>query len=150
MTLLTFCNTNPWFNACFKFLMCITYSCLLCKLATSFSTFPIFILSGKNGKSYWQLFHFRQYWINLKIFITILIVVFCEIFIKFGFIFNFWMYYHMQVFFWHYWFMEIMYIPLLKIHWFFIFIIIFHRFIISFCISMNSMTYSISNTFFYH
>ena len=37
---------------CFKFLMCIKYSVLSCKLATCFSTFSISILSGKNGKSY--------------------------------------------------------------------------------------------------
>ena len=36
----TFLNTNLWFNACFKFPMCITYSFLWCKLAT---IFPIFI-----------------------------------------------------------------------------------------------------------
>ena len=47
----TFFKTNPWFNAYCKFLMCITYSVLSCKLATSFSTFSTFILSGKNDKS---------------------------------------------------------------------------------------------------
>ena len=35
----------------FKSLMYITYSDLSCKLATNFSTFSIFILSGKNGNS---------------------------------------------------------------------------------------------------
>ena len=42
----TFFNTNPWLSACSKFLICIKYF-LLCKLAISFSTFSIFILSGK-------------------------------------------------------------------------------------------------------
>ena len=39
--------TNPWFNACFKFLMWIIFSVLLCKLPTNFSTFSIFILFAK-------------------------------------------------------------------------------------------------------
>ena len=46
-----FFKTNPRFNACLKFLMCITYSAFSCKLGTSFSTFSIFILLGTNGKS---------------------------------------------------------------------------------------------------
>ena len=37
-------------DPCFTFLVCIAYSFLLCKLATSFSKFSISILSGKNGK----------------------------------------------------------------------------------------------------
>ena len=51
MTLCIFFKTNPWFNACFKFLMCITYSSLSCKFVTSFSVFSVFILSGTKGKS---------------------------------------------------------------------------------------------------
>ena len=51
MILCTFSNTNPRFDACFKFLMCITYSSLPCKFATSFSTLSVFIISSKNGKS---------------------------------------------------------------------------------------------------
>ena len=42
-----FFQSNLWLHACFKFLMCITYSVLSCKLATSFSTVLIFILPGK-------------------------------------------------------------------------------------------------------
>ena len=45
ITLCTFFNKNPWFGACFKFLICVTYSFLSCKLAKTFSNF---ILSGKN------------------------------------------------------------------------------------------------------
>ena len=45
--LCTFCNSNPWFNACFKFLMCITYSVLSFKLATCFSTSLILLLKAK-------------------------------------------------------------------------------------------------------
>ena len=39
ITLLTFFKTNPWFNACFKFFMCITFSVLSYKIATSFWIF---------------------------------------------------------------------------------------------------------------
>ena len=56
------------FNACFQFIMCITHSVLSCKLATSFSTFSIFILSGKNDKSLWRFCKFSGYWTStLKI-----------------------------------------------------------------------------------
>ena len=58
ITLWNFFKNNPWFNACFKFLMCITYPVLSCKLATSFSTFSIYLLSGKNGKSLWSSCNF--------------------------------------------------------------------------------------------
>ena len=51
ITLWSFFQINPWFNACFKFLKCITYSVLSCKSVTSFSIFPSFILSYKMGKS---------------------------------------------------------------------------------------------------
>ena len=57
-----FFKNNPWCNACFKFLMCITYSVLSCKLATSFSNFSIFFLSGKKGKSFWRSCNFPGYW----------------------------------------------------------------------------------------
>ena len=52
IALWTFFNTNPLFNPCFTFLMCITYSFLLCKSATSFSTYTIFIISGKRVNHY--------------------------------------------------------------------------------------------------
>ena len=39
-------------NTCCKFLMCITYSFLSCKFATSLSTISIFIRSGKKRKSF--------------------------------------------------------------------------------------------------
>ena len=55
-------KTNPWFSPCFKFLMCIPYSVLSFKLATSFSAFSIFTLSGKNGKSWWSSCNFSAYW----------------------------------------------------------------------------------------
>ena len=60
MSLFTLFNTNPRFNACFKFFICITYSILLCKLATTFSTFLILILSGKKVK-FFQVIHCEVY-----------------------------------------------------------------------------------------
>ena len=52
MALCAFLKTNPWFNACFKFLIYTTYSVLSCKLAANFSTFSIFILLCKKGKNH--------------------------------------------------------------------------------------------------
>ena len=66
MTFWSFFKTNPWFNAYFKFLMCIKYSALSCKLATSFLTFSIFVLSGKKSKSLWRLCKFSGYWTSTK------------------------------------------------------------------------------------
>ena len=43
---------------------------------------------------------------------------------------------------WHCLSIQIIYVPILKIWWFFIFIIIFHAFIISFHISIKRVTYS--------
>ena len=62
MTLWTFFKINPWFNACSKFLMWITYSFLSYQLAPSFSTFFIFFLSDKNGESLWISCNFPGYW----------------------------------------------------------------------------------------
>ena len=42
--------------------------------------------------------------------------------------------------------MQIIYIPVFKIRWFYIFVIIFHIFVISFCILMNLMLFSIINS----
>ena len=70
ITLWTFFKANPWFNPCFKFLMCRTYSVLSCKLSTSFLTFSIYILSGKNSKSLWGLWNsFSVLNINFKNFL---------------------------------------------------------------------------------
>ena len=60
ITLWAFLKTNPWFNAYFKFLMCITCLILSCKLATRLSTFSVFIFSGKNGKSLWRSCNFSR------------------------------------------------------------------------------------------
>ena len=37
-------KTNPWFNASFKFVMCITYSVLSCELAFRFVQFSFFLV----------------------------------------------------------------------------------------------------------
>ena len=50
ITLCTFCNTNPWFDACCKFYFWITYSFSSFNLTTSFWTYLIFTLSSKKGK----------------------------------------------------------------------------------------------------
>ena len=47
ITLWTFLKINPGFDFCFKFLICIIYSVLSLKLATSFSASSVFVLSGK-------------------------------------------------------------------------------------------------------
>ena len=47
LILCTFFNTNPWFNVCFKFLMCITHSSSSFGFISSFSSFLIFIVWGK-------------------------------------------------------------------------------------------------------
>ena len=141
MTLCTFFKTKSWFNACLKFLMWMNYYFLLCKLATSFLTFLIFILSGKKGESLWGLFRFSGYWIwfprkypsSLSSF-----VVFYEIFI-----------------------MKTICKQLRHPYKLFpsqylryddspFFIVIFPVCIVSFCISVNNMAYSTSITVFYH
>ena len=51
LNLLILCNffrTDPWFNPCFKSLMCITYSVLSCKLATRFWFFQFSFFLAKS------------------------------------------------------------------------------------------------------
>ena len=62
ITLWTFFKTITWFNACFKFIMCTTYSVLSWKSETNFWTLLIFIPRGKNGKSLGRSFNFSRYW----------------------------------------------------------------------------------------
>ena len=85
-----FFKTYLWINACFKFLLWIKYYFSSCKLASSFSTFSIFILSGINSKLLWSSYNFRIWNINFKkiSFITVFIIVFHEIFIKLRCIFD--------------------------------------------------------------
>ena len=78
MALCSFCDTILWFNTCFKFFMWITYSYSSGKFATSFATFSIPILSGKEGNHCECLQSSRRVKINFKkvLFITFFIVVF--------------------------------------------------------------------------
>ena len=62
MVLCHFSNTNQWYNACFKLLMCITYSLLSCKLATNSLNFLIYILLRKKSKTFKRLCNFSEYW----------------------------------------------------------------------------------------
>ena len=62
ITLYTSFSVIPWFNACFKAPMWITYFPLSSILQISFSTFSTFFLSGRNGKSLWKLNKFFGYW----------------------------------------------------------------------------------------
>ena len=59
MTLWTFFNTGPWFSACFKCFIRITYYFLSCNLATNFSSS---ILSSKKDKLFWRPNNFLRYW----------------------------------------------------------------------------------------
>ena len=52
ITLWTFLKTNPWFNVCLKFVMCITCSVLSCKLATNFKLIHFF-----DFHSFWYEFY---------------------------------------------------------------------------------------------
>ena len=96
-----------------------------------------------------------QYILNINFekisFINFFIIFFYRILIKLRSIFDL-----LKIIYWkllqHCPTLQIIYIPTLKtlnIWWFFTFIIIFHVFIISFCISINRVTYSSSNTFFW-
>ena len=80
-------------------------------------------------------------------FIIFFIIVFYKIFIKLRSTFDL-----LNIIYWkllqHCLAIKNIYISILKIWWFFIFILIFYVFPISFCILINKVTYSSSNTFF--
>ena len=126
----------------------MTYLFSSYKLITSFYIFFIFFLSGKNGKSLWSSCNFCEYGTSTpKIsFITLVIIILPKIFIKLRSFFN-----PFKFIYWkllrHCPSIQIIYIP---IWWFLIVIIIFHIFVISFCISMYCVKYSFSNSFFNH
>ena len=129
ITLKNFFKINPWFNASFRFLMWITYSVFLCKLATRFSIFSVFILSGKNGKSNKAHVTFQD--IEHQLLENTL-----HHFSHYNFLWNLTT--------------SVINMSIFKIWWFVIFIIILYIFSISFCISINCMTYSSSNSFSNH
>ena len=119
---------------------------LSCELAASFSTFAVVILSDINV---YVIFQDMKYQLQENIF---------QHFLHYSFLWNIhWeislIYLH-QVIYWiillHFPTVKMFYIPILKIWQFFIFILIFHAFMISFFILIKGMIYSSSNTFFYH
>ena len=146
-----FSKSNPWFSACFKFLMSIKYLVLSCNLATNFSTFSIFILSGKNGKSWWSSCKFSRYWKSASLKYPLSLSSF-YIFMKFSLNWEVSLM-RSKLFIGRFCDIpnDINYlIQTLKIWWFFLFMRIFLVFVIIFCISINRVSYSSSNTFFYH
>ena len=132
MTLWIFFKTNPWFNACLKFPMWITYSVSLCH-------FSIFIHSGKSGESLWSP-------CNFLIYLTLTSRKYPPLLSSLEFFMNSslnWEVYFIHILFHHY-------IPVSNMWRFFIFITIFHVFVINLCILINRVTYSSCYTFFYH
>ena len=91
MTLCAFFNIlNNVFNTCFKFLICIIYSFFY---PASFSTFSMFILSGKKGKLLWRSCDVLGYWtLYLRIYPSSLChaiqLTFHKTFTKLSFIFS--------------------------------------------------------------
>ena len=79
-----------WTFFMWKFLMCITYSVVSSKLVTSFSTFLIFLLSGKMVNHYevHVIFQDIEHHFKKPSFITFSVIVFYEFFIKLRNIFD--------------------------------------------------------------
>ena len=59
--LCSFFKINPWFNACFKYLICIKYSLFSCKLAASYSNSLIFTLWHRKGEPWWRVHKISGY-----------------------------------------------------------------------------------------
>ena len=146
MALCTFFNINFWFNACFKFCLCITYSFYLsCNFARGFSTFSVLILSGEKVNDYEGhaiLANFKKMFYTDIFFIAFINPSwnwglssthlnpptgnFCEHVHPHQLFTPQYLIYHNHSF------------------------IISHLFVVSFCLLMNYITYFTSNTFFYH
>ena len=62
MYLCIFFSINPWLSACFKVLKFTTNPILSYKLATAFSAFSNFVVSGKNGKLLRRWRNFWRHW----------------------------------------------------------------------------------------
>ena len=124
---------------------------LLTFLATRISTFSIFIISVKmvNHYEFHVIFQDIEYEVQESILHHFFDYIFRKIFIKLRNIF-----YPLKIIYWkllrHCLTIQMIYIPILNIRRFFIFIIIFHVFVISFCIWINKVRWSSSYTFFYH
>ena len=62
ITLWTLVKSNPWLNACFKFLMCLTYSVLSCKLAQAFRVFQFsFLVKMVNNYQVHVIFQYIEH-----------------------------------------------------------------------------------------
>ena len=136
-----FFNTESWLKTCFKFLMLITCSVLSCKLATSFSIFQLslFQLKMVNDCEVYVNFLGTEYQPQKKKKKKkkFLHYNFFKAFIKFRIILNKFKVIDEQLLR-HCWIMQIIYIPIFRI-WKFTFTTIFHVFVISFHISMDSV-----------
>ena len=133
----TFFKNDPWFNDCFKFRISVTCSVLSFKLA-----FSVFSLSGINGKSLWSSHNFSVYCTSKKCLSWLSSILFYGIFIKVKSVF-----YPVKSIF------SKRHCPPIKLIYlniwpFFLFIIMFHVFVINFWVAMNRVTYSSSNSFF--
>ena len=135
ITLWTFFKINSWFNACFKFFMCITYLVWSCRLATNFSIFSFFLVKMVNHYEVHLIFQ----GIGHQLQKTILhLFLHCSFFMKS--LLNRELYFIYWKLLRHCTTILIIYISILLIWQFFFFIIIFHLFVISFCISINRVT----------
>ena len=134
---------------------------MLIRISYMWNIFFFIFQVGNNFLNFFQFWFFQTKRVNIVrfmkffriqkikfkkiIFITI-IIVFRKIFTKLRFIFSL-LITAFRHLFQHYPSIKITYIPILEIWQFFIFI--FHIFVISFHILINSATYSTSNTFHY-
>ena len=144
ITLWTFFKTNPWFNVLVKMITWTSYSFLSCKLAFLLFQVPFFLLKMAN---------------HLKFRVSFLDIVHQENiphqFLHYSFSSLNWENSSIRPKlstgrFWDTAYPCKLFTSQTKIWWFFIFIIIFHIFVISFFTPMNCMTYSTSNSFFSH
>ena len=134
-----------------------TYSVSLCKLVTTFLTFSIsfFLVTIVNHYEVHVIFQDIEYQLREISFITSFVIVFIKSSLDWEvslihsdlFTGNFCdIAQPYKLFTFQYWFLIFYFYD----WWFFISIIIFHIFVISFCISINCVTYSSSNAFFNH
>ena len=112
---------------------------LSCKLTTGLTISPIFILSSKNGKSLWSLCNFlRQLTSTSRKYHYIYYSFFMKSPVNWD-VSSSLLQHCISV--------QIIYIPVLRIWYFFIYTIIFHVFVVSFWTLMNNMASSSSEPF---
>ena len=78
-------SSNQWFNASFKFLICLTYSVLSCRLAPRFWLFQFLSFQAKRVNQCEDYVTFRdsEHQVNKIPFITFIVIVFYKVFMKF-------------------------------------------------------------------